>query len=92
MEKKHRFTLVDGKFEIPHASTVLLNLISSKLNYHNMERFGIKERNDGDTSHHDKRIKELKEAATYVKTILKEAEKSGKKIKLEGDVKIQLVK
>lgn len=92
MEKTHQFRLVNGTFDAGNASRVLFDLIGSKINFHNMERFSIRERFNGDTSQHDKRISELNEAKKYVESVLKRAEEEGKRLKLEGTIKIRLVK
>jgi hypothetical protein len=92
MEKTHQFKLVNGTFDTEHAGRVLFDLIGTKINFHNMERFSIRERFNGDTSQHDKRINELKEAMEYVRSVLKMAETEGKRLKLEGTIKIRLVK
>ena len=92
MEKLHRFKLVDGKFSPADASQVLQTLINSKINFHNMEVFSLKERMTGDPSPHVKRIGQLKEARDYVDSILKFAKEEGKNLKLEGTIKITLLK
>ena len=70
MDNKHSLKLIDGTFTPSEARKVMFDLINSKINYHNMEAFSIKERFNGDTSYCEKRIKQLKETRRCLEEII----------------------
>ena len=91
MEKKHNFKLIAGKFIPQEARSILFTLVNSKINYHAMESFGITVRTSGDTSFHEKRIKELSEANVEIRKVLDYAEKNNILLSIKGDIEIKLV-
>ncbi|MEP7232335.1 MAG: hypothetical protein ABI691_18885 [Ginsengibacter sp.] len=88
MENRHELKLIEGKFSPAEARKVISDLISSKINYHNMEAFSIKERFNGDTSYSEKRIKELKEARKSLEDIVGYAAGKGLKLKVESVIEV----
>ncbi len=92
MENRHELKLIEGKFAPAEARKVISELISSKINYHNMEAFSIKERFNGDTSYSEKRIKELKEARKSLENIVGYAAEKGLKLKIESVIEIIFIR
>lgn len=62
--EKHSTKLIDGKFTLVEAKKLLSQLLSYKINYHQMEKFGHEERFGTVGEHSAKRIKELTEEKT----------------------------
>ena len=58
--KNHTTKLIEGNFFQQNAKTVLLNLLSDKINYHQMQKFSNEERFGEDRDHSAQRILELK--------------------------------
>lgn len=91
MEKKHSFTLIDGQFSPSDAGKVIFELISSKINYHSMEKFSNEERFGTDHTHSEKRILALKEIRDSLKKVFDSAELDGLNVKMNGFIEITIV-
>ena len=91
MKSEHSFKLIAGKFMPQEARSILFTLVNSKINYHTMESFGITERTSGDTSFHEKRIKELSKANVGIRKVLDYADKNNIHLSITGDISIKLI-
>jgi hypothetical protein len=91
METAQQFKLIDGKFEPSEARSVLFALINSKINFHSLESFGISVRSSGDTSFHDKRINELRQAYVNISKFLDYALNNNCDLEINGNININLV-
>jgi hypothetical protein len=91
MDITQHLKLIDGKFTPPEARRVILDLIGSKINFHAVEAFSIRERFNGDVSYSEKRIKELKEARTSLEAIINHALSKGLILKVKSLIEITLV-
>ena len=91
METMNSFKLVDGQFTSSEARSILFALINSKINFHSMESFGIRERISGDTSFHQKRIKELAQTNIDIRKVLDYAEKNKLQLRIDGTIEIKLI-
>lgn len=91
MENNHNFKLVDGQFDSTEAGKILFTLINSKINYHNLQAFSIRERFSGDVSHLNKRVEALKNVCEDLKEILDYAEKNRMELKIDGVINIEMV-
>ncbi|MBS1508282.1 MAG: hypothetical protein JSS79_16705 [Bacteroidetes bacterium] len=88
MNNTHSLKLIDGKFTPSEARKVIVDLLTSKINYHTLEAFSIKERFNGDVSYSEKRIGELKQSIRLVEEILREASEKGYDLKVESTIEI----
>ena len=59
MKKLHTFKLIDGRFSTTEASRVLLDLVGTKIQYHEIENFSSRERFGKDAAHSARRLKAL---------------------------------
>lgn len=91
MRKSHKLKLIDGTFTSSEAGKVLFDLISSKINYHAMQAFSIKERFGGDVSFSEKRIEDLKETRRRLEEIINRASEKGLNLKVESFIEITLI-
>ena len=92
MDTKHNLKLIDGKFTPSEARKVILDLIGTKINFHTMEAFSIKERFNGDVSYSEQRIAELKEARRHLEDIIKNASEKGQNLKVVSFIGITCIK
>lgn len=92
MKTKHQIKLIDGNFHPKDAARVLMQLISDKINYHNVEMLSIYEHFNGDVSNSVKRIHELSEAKESLRELLEQAEQEGYDLVIEGNININLIK
>ena len=90
MEQIQKYPLVKGLFESQDAKTVLVNLFSSKINFHGLAAFGIEERTGEKSPMHNKRAAELKKSLNKILKVIDSAEKKGLLLKITCDVNIKL--
>jgi hypothetical protein len=91
MENNHKFKLIDGKFNATEAGKILLALLNSKINYHNLQAFSIRERYSGDVSHIDKRVEELKAVCEELREVLDYADNNNIKLKIDSTINIEMI-
>jgi len=91
MEKEHNFKLIDGVFDPSEARSILFALINSKINFHQMESFGITVRSSGDTSFHENRIKQLAQTNRDIKKVMDYATENNLRLKINGTIEIKLI-
>ncbi len=87
---KHEFQLIEGEFFPNEALKLLMSLLNNKINYHQLESFSNQIRIGSDFSHSKKRVEYLKQSIEDIKLILKDAEESGKQLKIESIIQITL--
>ncbi|MDB5276406.1 MAG: hypothetical protein JWR61_1361 [Ferruginibacter sp.] len=90
MKKSQDFTLIEGEFTPQDAKEVLINLYSSKLNFHVMKNFSSNERLGKDDETSTKRIPELKKSMLQITEIIEQAEKKKKKLIITAVVSIEV--
>lgn len=91
MEKQKAFRLIYGEFTPSDARNILFTLVNSKINFHSMESFGITIRTSGDTSFHEKRIKELTQTNIDIKKMMDYAKENKLRLKINGTIEITLI-
>lgn len=91
MDQQHTFKLIEGEFDAGSAWNILFTLVNSKINFHAMESFGISIRTGGDTSFHDKRIRELTQTTVDIKKALDYAEANNLRLKISSLISVQFV-
>ena len=91
MEHKHSLKLIEGEFIPLEARKVIYDLISSKISYHRLEAFSIKERFNGDISYSEKRIEELKDARRHLEEIITYSSEKGLNLKIESFITITFI-
>ncbi len=91
MKKNHSFKLIDGQFSPSDAGKVVFALVSSKINYHTMEKFSNEERFGKDAAHSEKRIAALKKVKDSLKKVFDLAEQKGLNVKMNGFIEITIV-
>jgi hypothetical protein len=84
------FTLIDGDFTPSEAGTIILDLINSKIRYHNLEVLNCMETGMGDALHSRKRIQELEEVRQRLNALLRFASSNNKYLKINGTFEVEL--
>ena len=69
---------------------MLLSLLNSKINYHNLELFSAQERSDGNLEHSKSRIEYLKSVSEQLSDFIKRASQNNSSFEITGDVQIIL--
>jgi len=90
MKTTYQFKLIDGKFSPAAAGEVLFSLISSKLQYHEMELFSNQERFAKDLQNSKKRINDLKNIRSSLQEIISKASTDDPCFKINGYIEVIL--
>lgn len=85
------FKLIQGKFPAKDAFEVLTQLISSKIQFHQLRNFSVHERTGKDDENAVLRIETLEEVRHQLLLQFPEWLETGKLIEIEAEVKIRLV-
>ena len=91
MKDKQHFQLIDGTFTPSEAARVLLSLVKSKMDYHNMEKFSNEERFGRDLSHSEKRLHDLAKLNTNLKELFQSAAEANQHLKIKGWIEVTFV-
>lgn len=84
-----RLTLIKGNFEPEDAAEILMNLFSSKLQFHSLKNFSSMERLGVEDPLSSQRIPELKKTLVQLEQIIAQAKSSNQKLSLYADVVIE---
>ena len=80
--------LIKGKFTPEEAKEILLNLVNSKIRFHELRNFSsVVCSNKPDTAS-EKRIAELKEAREQIKACIQQAKEDNSHLMLEGTIQV----
>jgi hypothetical protein len=91
MENKHVLKLIDGIFMPSDAGNVLFDLISRKINYHQIELFSNEERFGIDLSNSISRIEQLNEIKNSLQEIIVYASEKGMSLKIDSLIHITCI-
>ena len=88
---KHQINLIDGCFTVSEAQDIMTPMIAKKINFHQVKRMSLFEKNHSDSCASDRdRILELEEAKIKAEDIFLQAKLEGKKIKMQSIIHITL--
>ncbi|MFC4635020.1 hypothetical protein ACFO3O_13950 [Dokdonia ponticola] len=88
---KHQIDLIDGSFTASEAQDLVVPMLTKKINFHQIKRMSLFEKNHKDTCAPDRdRILELEEAKATVEDIFLQAKIEGKKVKMHSTIHITL--
>ncbi|WKV10543.1 hypothetical protein [Marivirga harenae] len=88
---KQTEVLVKGEYSAVEAKEIVSNLISQKINFHNLRDFSSHERYGKPDENSLKRIVELKESRKSLLEIIDAAKEEGKAVKINSNIIIELV-
>jgi histidinol phosphatase-like PHP family hydrolase len=83
--------LVRGEYSAVEAKEIVSNLISQKINFHNLRDFSYRERFGNADENSLKRIVELKESRKSMLEIIDVAKEEGKAVKINSNITIELI-
>jgi adenine C2-methylase RlmN of 23S rRNA A2503 and tRNA A37 len=88
---KYQFKLIQGDFSPQDAKTVLMSVINSKINFHNLNAFSEFVKNNEDCEISKRRISVLSSSIKDINKLLEESERNGKRLKINGDITIEFI-
>lgn len=90
-EKDYQFKLVEGQYTPLEAKKILLGLINSKINFHQLENFSNEIRFSENTVHSKIRIELLTDASENITDLLDYSLLNDMHFKIDGTIQISLV-
>jgi hypothetical protein len=90
-EKDYQFKLVEGQYTSLEAQKILLGLINSKINFHQLENFSNEIRFNENSAHSKIRIELLTNASENISDLIAYSLLNDMQFKIEGDIQISLV-
>ena len=91
-EVTHKVQLVNSDFTATEAQEVVNTLLNEKISFHRLHRLGMTEANtDCDTSFDGSRINELRQEKEDFKAFYKGAFATGKKVRINGILNIEIL-
>ena len=90
MIKTEVITLIDGDFDEKEAKEILVNIFSSKINFHQVKNFSSHEKYGKVDTHAEKRIIALKKGLERALEILLEAQKNNNRLTINTEVNITI--
>ena len=91
MNKNNKLTLIKGNFSNEEASEILVNLISSKISFHQLKNFSSQEQFGKEDKIANKRIPALKKELEKLKKILLVAKKKNTRLLVSSEINITLL-
>jgi hypothetical protein len=91
MNKVEKLTLIEGEFIFDEAKEILINMFSSKINFHNIKNWSSQERFGKDDEIAQKRIPALRNEMKKLEEVLLEAKGKNKKLMITSEIKISLL-
>ncbi|MFC2187002.1 hypothetical protein ACFCT7_06745 [Fulvivirgaceae bacterium LMO-SS25] len=90
MNKTEKLTLIEGTFSDEEAKEILMNIFSTKVNFHEVKNFSSIERFGEVDATAQKRIPDLKREVEKLTKILAEARATKKQITINSEINISL--
>lgn len=92
MKNQETYKLIDGVFSAEESSEILLNVFSSKIQFHELKNFSALERTGKSDPASIKRIPQLKKSMQSITKLLNAAAKKNESIEIKAEVNIQIIK
>ena len=86
MESVQTLNLISGTLAPNEAKEILLEMIKSKINFHNLRNFSSEIRYNRPDLQSKRRIEELTEAKEILLDMISDAKRDSKKIKIEAEL------
>lgn len=90
MNKTEKLTLIEGTFSNEEVKEILMNLFSTKIDFHELKNFSSIERFGEVDATAQKRIPQLKQEVEKLTKLLAEANTSKKQITINSEIKISI--
>jgi len=82
---------IDGTFSTEEAEELLMNLLSEKIQFHEMKNFSAQERYGSAIPGTAKRIEELQDSMEKLIDIINQAEENGMQLKIASSIQIESI-
>ncbi len=90
MKPTEKLTIINGSFTYEEAKEILINIFSSKINFHTMKNWSSQERFGKEDEIAQKRIPALRKEIKKLDTILTKAKAKNKKLVVSSEINIAI--
>ena len=91
MKKNEKLTWIEGKFDASDAKDILMNIFSTKIQYHKLKNFSSQIRFGKEDELAQNRIEELKKEIEKLSKVLSEAKSKDKKLVITSEISLSLL-
>ncbi len=91
MKKTETLTIIDGDFTYDEAKEILINMFTTKINFHNIKNWSSQERLGIEDSTAKKRIPALRSEMKKLEVILEEAKIKKRKLLVSSEINISIL-
>lgn len=91
MKANYNYKLIDGVFSPCEAKKMLLDLINTKINYHNLDDFSNHIRFNASLTYSENRTEQLSHTRESIKQLIELANNSNMKLKISSEIAIELI-
>jgi hypothetical protein len=91
MKKNETLRIIDGNFNYDEAKEILMNILSSKINFYCLKNWSSQERFGIEDVSAQKRIPALRNEVKKLEEILSEAKAKNKKLVVSSDINISFL-
>jgi len=91
MNEDYQFKIIQGTFTPPEALKIIMDMINSKILYHNVEMFSSNIRFGKPSEFSKIRLEELNTISRILNEKMAEAGRMGKRLKVDGVINISLI-
>lgn len=88
MKKTETIELIKGTFTPDEAREILLRLLDSKINFHNLKNWSSRERFGKPDAYSEQRLGHLREARTKVETLISQSINEEKNMTINSSIEI----
>jgi hypothetical protein len=90
MKKNQKLSFIEGVFDPKEAEEILISMLSSKIQFHQMRTFSSVERFGKEDENSLNRISELKKSINKLLQLVSQAEISNKQLVITSHINIQI--
>jgi hypothetical protein len=89
---KYQFKLIKGDFSPQNAKSILMDVINSKISFHNLNMFSKFVKNSEVCESSKQRVSELSNISADIIKLIKDSEEKGMTLRISGDITIEFIK
>ncbi|WP_145860985.1 hypothetical protein [Pedobacter suwonensis] len=89
MQHNNQFTLIQGKFTVEDAKSILFNFYNTKINFHNLQLIAIHEGKPGDAREIEQKVSALKQVKQEISSLLSAPDFANELLEIEGHITIK---
>lgn len=91
LKKMNEYKLVNGEFSAEEAQKIIMSLINSKIDFHNLIAFSNHIRFNNDVNASQKRIEELTASKDEIIELIRKGNQYGHRFKIKSTISIELI-